>query len=242
MDGDTGGQDQQTGVLAFPQGMDDRRHQAQHAARALELLDAGPVVVEAVEEFGVDGVSGFDASLVLGFATLGGKLLRLTAVEIGAGFGDGIARDEERRVGDGLEEPPPHNLEALFRVGWSPGRFQASEDVLQAQRSLASAFATRLGIGGRDGGDYQSLWGGFGGFGQGLGKAQIGIERATGQAGDIVQLARIDHPFIDQDQAGCGGAEDLAQDFRTGADALSISFCHHIVAIFAEQLPGQFAP
>ncbi len=51
-----GGQDQQAVILAFPQGMDDGGHQAQDAARALELFDAGPVGVEPVKEFGMNGI------------------------------------------------------------------------------------------------------------------------------------------------------------------------------------------
>jgi hypothetical protein len=46
---DAGRQDEEAAVLALPQLMDDGGHQAQHATRALELVQAGPIAIEAIK-------------------------------------------------------------------------------------------------------------------------------------------------------------------------------------------------
>ena len=77
---DGAGQDEQPPVVVHPQIVNDRRHQAQHAARLLEALDGRPVLIEAVEDLRVDGIAGAQALHVLHFPRLGG--------EIGGGFPD----------------------------------------------------------------------------------------------------------------------------------------------------------
>ena len=62
--------DQQAGVVALPQLVDDRRHQPQHAARALELVERRPVAVEPVEQLGMDRVGGGEPPLVVALARL----------------------------------------------------------------------------------------------------------------------------------------------------------------------------
>src|SRR5947209_8855485 len=105
-------------------------HQAQDAARALEFLNARPVVVEPVKEFGVYRVGGLDAPFVFRFAAISRELLWLAAIEVHEGPGHAIARGEEGGLRNGLKEASAHDLEALFRVGRPPWRFDASEDVL----------------------------------------------------------------------------------------------------------------
>ncbi len=91
VDRDGRGQDQRVAVALLPQGMDHRRHQAQHAAGALELHQRGPVRVEPVEDLGVDRVGGHDPLLVVGVAALGRELGALRAVEVGEGAGGHVA-------------------------------------------------------------------------------------------------------------------------------------------------------
>src|SRR5947209_7592509 len=98
-------------------------HQTQDTARALEFLNARPVVVEPVKEFGVNRVGGLDTPFVFRLAAISRELLRLAAIEVHEGPGHAIARSEEGWLRNGLEEAPPHDLEAFFGVGWSPGRF-----------------------------------------------------------------------------------------------------------------------
>src|SRR5579859_7880178 len=75
-----------------------------------------------------------------------------------------------------------------------------------------------------------------------MGKAHVGVKGSAGQARDSIELARIDHPFIDEDEARSSSGKELAQYLRAGADALTISLGDEREAILAEQLPGQFTP
>ena len=63
-DRDRRGHDQRRLVLADPQRVDDGVHQPQDAARALEALEARPVLVEPVEQLRVDRVGLLDPVLV----------------------------------------------------------------------------------------------------------------------------------------------------------------------------------
>ena len=85
VDGDIGRQDQRVAVALLPQAVDHRRHQAQHAAGALEFHQGRPVRAEAVEDLGVDRVGGLDALLILGLAALRRELGLLRAVQLGEG-------------------------------------------------------------------------------------------------------------------------------------------------------------
>src|SRR5664279_4856847 len=59
------GHDQRAGVTGGPQGVDHGAHQPQHTTGALEAFQGGPVGVEPVEQFRVDGVGGLDPGLVV---------------------------------------------------------------------------------------------------------------------------------------------------------------------------------
>ena len=68
--------DQRRGVSTHPQRVDDGVHQPQDAARALEALEARPVLVEAVEQLRVDRVGLLDPVLVAALARRAGKSSR----------------------------------------------------------------------------------------------------------------------------------------------------------------------
>ena len=74
--------DQQVLVAALPQHRDHGRHQPQHAAGALELVERRPVLVEPVEQLGMDRVRQLHPPPVLGLADLAREVGRLLAVEV----------------------------------------------------------------------------------------------------------------------------------------------------------------
>jgi hypothetical protein len=114
VDRDRRGQNQRAAVALFPEAMDHRRHQAQHATRALELHQRRPVAVEPVEDFGVDRESGLDAPLVIACAAVWREFGRLRAVEIREGARRQVALLVEI-ARDRLEQAPPHDLETFLR-------------------------------------------------------------------------------------------------------------------------------
>jgi hypothetical protein len=65
--------------------MDHGRHQAQYAARALELHQGRPVAIEPVEDLRVDGIGRLQALLVIGGAAFRRELVGLRTIEIGEG-------------------------------------------------------------------------------------------------------------------------------------------------------------
>ena len=159
----------------------------------------------------MDGIGGLQATLVISLPAVGWKLLRLGAIQVSEGPGDGIAGGEVPLLIDGLEETPAHDLETLLGAGGSPHGLQTAERIAQAYNGLLSPLATDLNVGGRDTGYQECLWGSLGSFSERLGKAEVGVEGACREAGDAIELAHVGHPFIDQNQAGGGSGEDLAQ-------------------------------
>jgi hypothetical protein len=77
--------------------------------------------------------------LVVGVAALGRKLRLLRAVEVGELPRDHVAVLELVGVGQGLEEPPAHDLEAFLGARRAPGRFDAPDHVAQPVEGLAPA-------------------------------------------------------------------------------------------------------
>src|SRR6266536_46741 len=159
--------------------MHDRGHQAQYAASALEFLDTRPIGVEAVEEFGMNGIGVLETPLILCLPAGRGKFRGLAAIEIHESPHNGISRYKERRIDDVLKEPSPHDFEALFCICGSPGGLNTSKDVFEAYGCLTSTFASCFGIGGGNGSDHQGLWRRLRCLGERLGKTQVGIERAA---------------------------------------------------------------
>ena len=74
--------DERALVVALPERVDDARHEAQHAARLLELLERGPGAEELVEELGMDRVAGRHPALVRGFLRLGREVARMLGVHV----------------------------------------------------------------------------------------------------------------------------------------------------------------
>ena len=146
VDRDVRRQDQRVAVALFPQAVDHRRHQAQHAARALEFHQRGPVGVEPVENLRVDRIRGLDPLLVVGVAALGRELLVLRAVEVGEGARDHVAVLELRWIGQRLEQPPPHDLKAFLGARRPPRGFDAAHDVAQPVERLAPALTAYLHV------------------------------------------------------------------------------------------------
>jgi hypothetical protein len=126
--------------------VDHRRHQPQHAARALEFDQRRPVGIEPVEDFRVDRIRRADALLVVAFAALGRKLGLLRAVEIGEGARHDVPVLELRRVGKRLEQAPANDLEALFGARRAPRGFDTPDDVAQPVERLAPARAADFDI------------------------------------------------------------------------------------------------
>src|SRR5258708_10281936 len=190
----------------------------------------------------MDGIGGLQAALVISLPTVGWKLLRLGTVQVGEGPGDSIAGSEVLLLGDRLEETPTHNLETLLGASRSPCGLETTERVAQAHDGLATALATNLNVGGRDAGYQERLRGRLGSFSERLGEAEVGVEGASREAGDAIELAHVGHPLVDQDQAGGSSGEELAQHVRAGTHALPVSICHQGIPIFFEELPGEIAP
>ena len=146
VDGDVGRLDQRIPVALLPQAVDHGGHQAQHATRALELHQRGPVGVEAVKHFRVDRVGRAQALLIVRIAALRRELLMLGAVEIGKGPCHHVAVGELRRIGQGLEEPAAHDLKPLFGARWPPGGLDTPDHVAQPVERFAPALAAHLDI------------------------------------------------------------------------------------------------
>jgi hypothetical protein len=115
-------------VPCAPQLVDGGRHEAQDAPCPLELLERGPVLVQSVEELGVDGVGRLQAPLVLALDTLRWVLRTVVALH------PRVGRDY-RVAGWGVhlrrEEPAAHDLEPLRRPHRLPDALQPTENLLQ---------------------------------------------------------------------------------------------------------------
>ena len=146
VDGHVGGQDQRVAVALLPQAVDHRRHQAQHAAGALEFHQGRPVRVEPVEDLGVDRIGRLDALLVLGLAALRRELGLLGAVELGEGPRHHVPVLELGGVGEGLEQPPADDLEALLGGGRPPGGLHPPDHIAQPVQGLAPAGPAHLHV------------------------------------------------------------------------------------------------
>jgi hypothetical protein len=122
-----------------------RGHQAQHAARALELHQRRPVVVESVEDFGMDREGGLNAPLAVAGAAIGREFGRLRSVEIGEGTRGQVALLVEI-ARDRLEQASAHDLETIFRRRRPPRGFHAPDDVAEAVERLTAANAADLHV------------------------------------------------------------------------------------------------
>src|SRR5258708_8262729 len=58
----------------------------------------------------------------------------------------------------------------------------------------------------------------------------------------MIEVAHVCDAVGDEEQAGRGGGEELAQHVRARTHALSVSIRHQSIPIFAEELPSKIAP
>ena len=202
--------------------MDHRGHQAQHAARALELHQGGPIGVEPVEDLRVDRIRGLDAFLVVATATLGRELGALCVIEVRERPRGHVTLFEGVGSGERLKQTPPHDLETFFGSRWTPRRLHAPNHVAQPVECLAPADAAHLHVvrlrvrralrvRSRQRNNEQAVPGELGRLRERLGKGELGLEAPRGKVALIVELACVGHPLIDQDQAWPVLLEQLAQ-------------------------------
>ena len=116
--------------------MDDVGHQVEDAPGALEAVQGGPVVVETVEQFGVQRIGVADPLLVVTRRHFLGKSAGAVAVEAHVCFGDGGNAPARLRVGV-LEDTATHDLEGLVLRGGPPLVGDAPDDVEQALQGEA---------------------------------------------------------------------------------------------------------
>ena len=81
----------------------------------------------------------------------------------------------------------------------------------------------------------------LGRLGQRLGEGELRLEAAGGQVALVVELARVGHPLVDQDQARPVLVEQLAQHVA-GAGRLLVVGLDAREGLLAAELPGQLAP
>lgn len=142
--------------------MDDRSHQPQHAAGALESLQCGPVIVQAVEDFWVDGVAGDHSVAVLHLFDLRRKIAGVGLVQLAELGADPVAG---LRILAVKEETAAHDLKALVGGNGLPDGFHPPEGMLDGFQCGLSRFAADLNIGFWDGRHHKAILAGAGGFG-----------------------------------------------------------------------------
>ena len=94
----------------------------------------------------MDRVGRLDPLLVIGIAALGRELLVLRPVEVGEGPRHHVAVLELRRIGQRLEQPPPHDLETLLGARRPPRGLDAAHHIAQPIERLAPALAADLHV------------------------------------------------------------------------------------------------
>src|SRR5205823_770334 len=130
-DRDRRGHDQRRLVFHDPQRVDDGVHEAQHAARALEALEARPVLVQAVEQLWVNRKGLLDAILVAAIPRIAREVVGVAVVHLHEAASRRVDRRE--RVGVGRDEQPlADDVVSLVWGRWAPLIGDAPYDVLQA--------------------------------------------------------------------------------------------------------------
>ena len=208
--------DQRRRVVAQPQCVDDRRHQAQHATRPLEPVQGGPVLVQPVEQLRMHRVRHLDPLLIGRLGDPGGKLGAVPRVEVGE-----HPRDRGdiclRRCSGLLEQPLPDDRERLDRRSGPPLVGDPPDNLLQPGQRLPPVHAADLDVGRspldlfrrrrrrrrRDRHHEHRARHRLDGLGERLRERELGVERAAGQVVPPVQLPRVRDPLVDQDQARC---------------------------------------
>ena len=141
----------------------------------------------------MDRIGGLEPLLIVRIAALGRKLRLLGTVEVGKGPRHYIAVLELRRIGQRLEEAPPHDLEAFLGTGRPPRRFHPAHHVAQPVERLPTALATHLhivGLGvrrsgsirGRQADHQQAVLRQLGRFGEHLSEGELRFEPPAGKS------------------------------------------------------------
>ncbi|MND29041.1 hypothetical protein D3C80_195400 [compost metagenome] len=190
--------------------MDDLRHQPQDAAGALKLFERAPAGVQLVEKLRVDRIGLFQlAAVVLVCASLR-EIIRIVAVKLRELLQRVVAM-MELVTRDFLEETTADDLVALFLRRRTPRRFYPAKGLFEARERFLPTFTANFNLRGRQRRDEKCPRACLHGLGQRLDEGQIGVEGPGRQTLDLVDLAEISHPLVDQDQAWGKRSEQLLQ-------------------------------
>jgi len=174
----------------------------------LEALQGRPVPVETGEQLRVDRVGRHDPVDVSRFAAVRRELRRLGAVHLPERPGRGVA-ERQPLLGHRLEQPTPHDLEALLGRRRTPRGLHPADDVAQPGQRFAASDPADLGLrsdaaavvfGRRrrwDGHHHECTRNGPGRLGQRLSEAEVGVEAAARQVLGSEQLTGVGHPLVD---------------------------------------------
>ena len=188
--------------LALPQLVDDRRHQPQHAARALELLERRPVARRAGRT--ARGGSGRRTRAAAGSRpprASSGNSRRVLLVQVAERVDDRVALARQLG-GHVLEQPPAHDLEALLRptpasttppAGRSRSRAASSASLpASPPTSMSDAGIETTSIA------FLTL---FAASESACANVICVSNEPAGEVVAPVELARVGDPLVDQDQA-----------------------------------------
>ena len=189
----------------------------------------------------MNGVGVAHPPFVVALFALSRKLLPLDAVHLREGANHRISLNKQFRVSGSLKQPPPHNFEALFGTGRTPRRLDPPDRILEPIDRFFAAIAANLDIRRWDAHHQQRVFGVFGRLAQGLGKGKLGLKTAPRDVALLMELSRVRHPLINQNQAG---GESVKQQFEriAGVGGGFIGMTHHFIAISTAQLPCQLTP
>ena len=231
--------DQRIVVAVFPQAVDHLRHQLQHAARALEVVQRGPVFIQAVEHLGVDRVGVFQPFQILAVLRLGGQVVAVGDVVVRKRPAHRLHR---QLIVDVAEQAAAHDLERFLGGHRLPQRLNAPEVMRKRSQRLFTTLAACLLDGLRQRGEQHRRRHRLQGLRQRLHETQVGIEGTTRQRLTFLKLPHIGHQLVDQDHAGRMAAQQIGQHLLARRRARGIGLRHQRVALGPTQLPCQITP
>ncbi len=230
-------------VAAHPQLVDDGGHQAQHATRALEGLQRGPVLVQAVEHLGVDGVAAHHAVAILQLARVHGEVRRVLRIHLAEGVAHLVALGLVLAV---EEESSPHHLKALVRADGLPDCLHAAKGVLNGLQRALAALAANLPVALGDGRHNQAALARARRLGQLLDEGDEVVEGAGGQLVHAIELLRVGNQLVHQHQRAAARVEHLCQRLGARRYAPAVGVAHVLVQLGLagglRQLVGNLAP
>ena len=222
------GHDQQSGITAHPQFMDDRCHQTQDTTGPLESLQRGPILVQTVKHLRVDGVTGDHPITVFDLTGLHREVTLVFVIHLTELRADRIAG---LRVFAVQEEPPAHDLKALVCRYWFPDRLHTSKGMLNGFQGNFSRIAADFDIGLRDRGHHKTVLAGPRRFGHLLDERDEVVKGSGRQSVCAIQFLCIGHQLVHQHQTGTAGVKQVLQRLRARRNALLISLFYIIVEL-----------